>query len=48
VLVARLMPQELCWEMAQFNLGVVAQSETVTLEIESMLEQEITLCENLK
>jgi hypothetical protein len=41
MLVARLMPQELCWEMAQLNLGIVAQSETITLEIESTLEQEI-------
>jgi hypothetical protein len=41
VLVARLMPRELCWEMAQLNLGIAAQSETMTLEIESTLEQEI-------
>jgi hypothetical protein len=39
--VAHLMPQELCWEMAQLNLGIAAQSETMTLEIESTLEQEI-------
>jgi hypothetical protein len=38
MLVARLMPQELCWEMAQLNLGIAAQSETMTLKIESMLE----------
>jgi hypothetical protein len=41
MLVARLMPQELCWEMAQLNLGRAAQSESMTLEIESTLEQEI-------
>jgi hypothetical protein len=41
MLVARLMPEELCWEMAQLNLGIAAQSETMTLEIESTLEQEI-------
>jgi hypothetical protein len=38
MLVARLMPQELCWEMAQLNLGIAAQSESMTLEIESTLE----------
>jgi hypothetical protein len=27
--------------MAQLNLGIVAQSETLTLEIESTLEQDI-------
>jgi hypothetical protein len=41
MLVAHLMPQELCWEMAQLNLGIAAQCETMTLEIESTLEQEI-------
>jgi hypothetical protein len=41
MLVARLMPQELCWEMARLNLGIAAQSESMTLEIESTLEQEI-------
>jgi hypothetical protein len=40
MLVARLMPQELCGEMARLNLGIAAQSETMTLEIESTLEQE--------
>jgi hypothetical protein len=29
------------WEMAQLNLGIVAQNETMTLEVESTLEQEI-------
>jgi hypothetical protein len=42
MLVARLMPQELCWEMTQLNLGIATQSENMTLEIESNLEQEIT------
>jgi hypothetical protein len=41
MLVARLMPHELCWEMARLNLGIAAQSESMTLEIESTLEQEI-------
>jgi hypothetical protein len=41
MLVASLMPQELCWEMAQLNLGIATQSESMTLEIESTLEQEI-------
>jgi hypothetical protein len=40
-MLTRLMPQELCWEMAQLNLGIAAQSKTITLEIESTLEQEI-------
>jgi hypothetical protein len=34
MLVAHLMPQVLCWEMAQLNLEIVAQSKTMTLEIE--------------
>jgi hypothetical protein len=38
MLVARLMPQELCWEMARLNLGIATQSESMTLEIESTLE----------
>jgi hypothetical protein len=41
MLVSRLMPQELCWEMAQLNVGIAAQSESMTLEIEKTLEQEI-------
>jgi hypothetical protein len=41
MLVARLMPQELCWEMAQLNIGIAAQSESMTLEIESSLKLEI-------
>jgi hypothetical protein len=41
MLIGHLLPQELCWEMAQLNLGIVASSETLTLEIESTLEQEI-------
>jgi hypothetical protein len=36
-----MMPQELCWEIARLNLGIFAQSETMTLEVESKLEQEI-------
>jgi hypothetical protein len=40
-LIAHVMPQELCWEMTRLNLGIVAQSETMTLEVESTLEQEI-------
>jgi hypothetical protein len=41
MLIRHLLPQELCWEMAQLNLGIVASSETLTLEIESTLEQDI-------
>jgi hypothetical protein len=41
MLIARLMPQELCWEMAQLNLGIVSQNETLTLKLESTVEQEI-------
>jgi hypothetical protein len=41
MLIAQLMPQELCWEMAQLNLGIVAQNESLTLEVEPTLEQEI-------
>jgi hypothetical protein len=31
----------LCWEIAQLNLGVVAQNEAMTFEVESTLEQQI-------
>jgi hypothetical protein len=41
MLIGRLLPQELCWEMTQLNLGIVAQNETLTLEIESTLEPDI-------
>jgi ribonuclease HI len=41
MLIGHLLPQELCWEMAQLNLGIVTSSETLTLEIESTLEQDI-------
>jgi hypothetical protein len=41
MLIGHLLPQELCWEMAQLNLGIVASSETLTLEIESTFEQDI-------
>jgi hypothetical protein len=41
MLIGHLLPQELCWEMAQLNLGIVASSETLTLEIESTLEQDV-------
>jgi hypothetical protein len=41
MLIGHLLPQELCWEIAQLNLGIVASSETLTLEIESTLEQDI-------
>jgi hypothetical protein len=30
MLIGHLLPQELCWEMAQLNLGIVASSETLT------------------
>jgi hypothetical protein len=38
MLIGHLLPHELCWEMAQFNLGVVAQNETLAPKIESTLE----------
>jgi hypothetical protein len=41
MLIARMIPQELCWEMVCLNLGIVAQSETITLEVESTLQQKI-------
>jgi hypothetical protein len=41
MLIGHLLPHELCWEMAQLNLGIVAQNETLTLEVESTLEQDI-------
>jgi hypothetical protein len=41
MLIGHLLPQKLCWEMAQLNLGMVASSETLTLEIESTIEQDI-------
>jgi hypothetical protein len=41
MLIGHLLPQELCWEMAQLNLGIVASSGTLTLEIELTLEQDI-------
>jgi hypothetical protein len=41
MLIGHLLPQELCWEMAQLNLGIVASSKTLTLEIEATLEQDI-------
>jgi hypothetical protein len=41
MLIGHLLAQELCWEMAQLNLGIVTSSETLTLEIESTLEQDI-------
>ncbi|RLN41627.1 gag-pol [Panicum miliaceum] len=41
MVIARLMPQELCWEMARLNLGIVTHAETMTMEMEPTLEQEI-------
>jgi hypothetical protein len=40
--IGHLLRQELCWEMAQLNLGIIASSEILTLEIESTLEQDIS------
>jgi hypothetical protein len=42
MLIGHLLPQELCWEMAQLNLEIVASSETLTLEIESTLVQDLS------
>jgi hypothetical protein len=36
-----LMPQELCWEMEQLNLGALNNVEETVMEVESTLEQEI-------
>jgi polyribonucleotide nucleotidyltransferase len=36
-----LMPQELCWEMEQLNLGILNNMEATIMEVESTLEQEI-------
>jgi hypothetical protein len=41
MLIGHLSPKKLCWEMAQLNLGIVASSDTLTLEIESTLEQDM-------
>ncbi|RLM79741.1 gag-pol [Panicum miliaceum] len=41
MMIARLMPQELCWEMARLKLGIVTQAEAMIMEIEPTLEQEI-------
>jgi hypothetical protein len=41
MLIGHLLPQKLCWDVAQLNLGIVAQGETLTLEIELTLEQDI-------
>jgi len=35
------LPQELYWEMARLNLGIVNQNEVLTMEVESTLEQDI-------
>jgi hypothetical protein len=39
--IARLTPQELCWEMERLNLGIIYHTEAMTIEIEPALEQEI-------
>ena len=36
-----LMPQELCWEMEQLNLGMLNNTKATIMEVESTLEQEI-------
>jgi hypothetical protein len=36
-----LMPQELCWQIDQLNLGMVNIMEAIVMEMESILEQEI-------
>ena len=36
-----LMPQELCWEMEQLNLGMLNNMEATVIEVEYTLEQEI-------
>jgi hypothetical protein len=39
--ITYLMPQELCWEMEQYNLGMLNNMESTIMEVESTLEQEI-------
>ena len=39
--IARLMPQELCWETELLNLKIVYHTEAMTMEIEPTLEKEI-------
>jgi hypothetical protein len=36
-----LMPQELCWQMEQLNLGLLNNMEATVMEVESTLEQKI-------
>jgi hypothetical protein len=36
-----VIPQELCWEMEQLNLGLVNHIEATVMEVESTLVQEI-------
>ena len=38
---ASQMPQELCWKFEKLNLGFVAHTEEITIEVESTLEIEI-------
>ena len=38
---ASQMPQEFCWEFEKLNLGFVAHTEGITIEVEPTLEQEI-------
>jgi hypothetical protein len=40
-IITYLMPQELCWEMEQLNLGVLNNMEATVIEVESTLEQDI-------
>jgi hypothetical protein len=40
-ITTHLMPQELCWEMEQLNLGMLNNMEATIMEVESTLEQEI-------
>jgi hypothetical protein len=41
IITTYLMPQELCWEMEQLNLGMLNNMESTVMEVESTLEQEI-------
>jgi hypothetical protein len=40
-ITTHLMPQELCWEMEQLNLGMLNNMEAIVMKVESTLEQEI-------
>jgi hypothetical protein len=48
IITTYLMPQELCWEMEQLNLGMLNNMESTVMEVESTLEQEIHMRKSKK